>query len=84
MSSELEALIRAWEAVEESMASGVASEARDKEVEQRVRFFDSLLDDALERHPALSRETLLEVVRYAHRKWARKQDRKPPFIPPTA
>jgi hypothetical protein len=38
----------------------------------------------MERQPNLSRDILRKSVIKAHRKWALKQDTKPPAIPPTA
>jgi hypothetical protein len=75
MNRELEALILACEK---------ASSARDKEAEHGMLAFESLLDKVMERRPGLSRDILRKSVIKAHRKWALKQDSKPPAIPPTA
>ena len=75
MNRELEALILAYEAV---------SASRDKEAERRMEIFESLVDNLLNSKPGLSRDILRKSVIKAHRKWALKQDRKPPAIPPKA
>ena len=75
MNPEREKLILAYEAV---------SASRDKEAELAMEVFDSLLDNVLGRSPGLSRETLRNCIIKAHRKWALKQDRKPPAIPAKA
>ena len=75
MNSELEALIRAYEEVSASM---------DKEAADHMLAFDLLLDKVMERQPTLSRDMLRKSVIKAHRKWALKQDNKPPAMPPTA
>jgi hypothetical protein len=73
MNSELEDLILAYER---------ASASRDKEAERCLAAFNAIFDKVLERHPNLSRDTLRQSVIKAHRKWALKQDGKPPAIPP--
>ncbi len=75
MNRELEALIVAYER---------ASASKDKEAEYYLLAFESLLDNVMERQPNLSREILRKSVIKAHRKWALKQDNKPPTIPPIA
>jgi hypothetical protein len=75
MNRELEALILAYEKV---------SASRDKEAERYRVAFETLLDKILERQPNLSRDILTKSVIKAHRKWALKQDAKPPAIPPRA
>lgn len=75
MNPELEALIRAYEAV---------SAARDSEAERCLEHFESLLDGVASRHPGLSRDVLRKSIIRAHRQWALKQDAKPPTIPPKA
>ena len=72
MNPELEALILAYE---------VVSASRDKEAERRMEVFESLLDSVLEKKP-VSRDLLRKSVIRAHRKWALKQENKPPAIPP--
>ena len=72
MNRELEALILAYEAV---------SAARDTEAEQRIEFFESLLDEVLNGHPGTPREILRKSVIKAHRQWALKQEQKPPPFP---
>ncbi|MGD0413035.1 MAG: hypothetical protein ABSC18_15195 [Verrucomicrobiota bacterium] len=75
MNPELEALILAYEK---------ASASKDKEAEHCLLAFESLLDRVMERKPNLSRDILRKSVIKAHRKWALKQDSKPPAIPPKA
>jgi len=75
MNPELEAIILAYEKV---------SASKDKEAEHCLLAFESLLDRVKERQPNLSRDTLRKSVIKAHRKWALKQDSKPPAIPPRA
>lgn len=75
MNQELEALILAYEAV---------SASRDREALQRMEDFESRLDLVLDRNPGLSRDTLRKSIIRAHRKWALRQEDKPPAIPPKA
>ncbi len=75
MNRELEAIILAYEK---------ASASKDKEAEHYLLAFEALLDSVMERQPNLSRDILRKSVIKAHRKWALKQDRKPPTIPPKA
>ncbi|MGD0815477.1 MAG: hypothetical protein ABSA83_17905 [Verrucomicrobiota bacterium] len=75
MNKELEAIILAYEK---------ASASQDKEAEHYLMAFESLLDTVMERQPGLSRDILRKSVIKAHRKWALKQDCKPPAIPPKA
>ena len=75
MNPELEALILVYEKV---------SASKDKEAEDCLLAFESLLDKVMERQPKLSRDILRKCIIRAHRKWALKQDCKPPTIPPKA
>ena len=75
MNRELEALILAYEAV---------SASRDKEAEQFMQVFNSLIDEVLSTHPGLWRDLLRKSIIKQHRKWALKQDNKPASIPPKA
>ena len=75
MNKELEAIILAYEKV---------SASKDKEAEHGLLAFESLLDRVMGRRPNLSRDVLRKSVIKAHRKWALKQDAKPPVIPPKA
>ncbi len=75
MNRELEELILAYEAV---------SASRDEEARQHMDDFESLLDPVLDRQPGLSRDTLRKSIIKAHRKWALRQENKPPAIPPKA
>jgi hypothetical protein len=75
VNKELEALILAYEEV---------SAARDKEAEDRMVVFETLLDRVMERNPGPSRDDVRKIIIKAHRKWALKQDNKPPAIPPKA
>jgi hypothetical protein len=75
MDRELEELILAYEAVRE---------ARSAIAHRRfLTRYESRLDDALQRRPGLSRDSLQKAIRVAHRKWIVAQS-KPPTIPPTA
>ena len=75
MNAELQALILALDAVIEG---GTGAEAKRLE-----ELYQSRLADALERHPALSRQTLEAMVYVAYRRWIRSQER-PPTLPPSA
>jgi len=75
MNRELEALILAYEEV---------SASSNKEAEHHLLAFESLLDGVMERQSGVSRDILRRSVIKAHRKWALKQDEKPPTIPPKA
>jgi hypothetical protein len=75
MNRELEGLILAYEKV---------SASKDKEAERYLLAFESLLDRVMERRPGPSRDMVRKSVLKAHRRWALKQDRKPPTIPPKA
>lgn len=75
MNEELEALIRAYEAV---------SALRDREAEQALEVFESRLDAVMERCPGVSRDFLRKSIIRAHRQWALKQQKKPPSMPPKA
>jgi hypothetical protein len=75
MNRELEALILAYERV---------SASRDREAERHQLDFEALLDEVILRQPNLSRDILRKSVIKTHRKWALKQDSKPPAIPPRA
>lgn len=75
MNKDLETLILAYEDV---------SAARDKEAETRMDVFEALIDRVMEQNPGLSRDALRKSVIKAHRKWALKQESKPPAIPPKA
>jgi hypothetical protein len=74
MNRELEGLILAYEAV---------SASRDKEAERNMEIFEAKLDSVLARYRG-DRGLLRKCVILAHRKWALKQDNKPPSIPPKA
>ena len=75
MNPELEALIRALDAV---VAARDGAEAARLDV-----LFQSRIDDVLIRCPNLSRATLLRMVDLAHRRWLAAQQ-KPPSLPPRA
>ncbi|MGO8766835.1 MAG: hypothetical protein ACLQSR_17090 [Limisphaerales bacterium] len=75
MNEELEALILAYEAV---------SASRDVEAEQTLQIFEAKLDEAMNRHPGISRDVLRKSIIKAHRQWALKPENKPPAIPPRA
>jgi hypothetical protein len=71
MNPELEELIRTYDA---------ACEADDRDAARLAAYFESRLASALSTRPGLSRDTLLSIVRLAHRRWLRAQ-RKPPTLP---
>ncbi len=75
MNKELERLILAYEDV---------SAARDKEAEIANDVFEAHIDRVMEQNPGLSRDALRKSIIKAHRKWALKQESKPPTIPPKA
>ena len=75
MNKDLEALVLAYEAV---------SASRDKEAEHFMQTFEGLLDRVIEQHRGVSRDLLRKSVIKMHRKWALKQEKKPPAIPPRA
>jgi hypothetical protein len=74
MHPELEALIRAYDAAREAQGPDAAKLRADLEDRQ---------NDALAQHPQLNRETLLNLIRIAHARWVRSQQ-KPPTLPPNA
>jgi len=74
MNHELELLVLAYDAF---------LLARGGERRTTGAAFDAKLDEALERHPGLSRETLGRMIVLAHRNWLNAQ-RKPPSLPPIA
>ena len=75
MTAELEALVKALDAV---------IEARSGEEAKRLEeLYDSRLEDVLSRNPGLSREKLALLVDFAYRQWLRAE-RKPSSIPPKA
>ena len=64
MNPELEALIKAFDA---------AIQAQGAESERLRAIYESLLADALQRHPNVSFDTLKSTVRLAHRRWVKAQ-----------
>ena len=74
MNPELEALLRAWDAV---------TLAESERATAALRVFDGLIDHTLELHPGLERAKLEQAVRHAHARWLRAQE-KPPSVPPKA
>ncbi len=72
MNAELEALLAALDAVHQARSG---SEAKAKEA-----LYWSRLDDVLERHPALSRESLLRAIDVAYLRWVQAQQ-KPSSLP---
>lgn len=75
MNRELEELVKAYDAWRE---------ADGDEARHRKAIFDALLDESSEQRRELSRSTLVKLIHFAHRQWALKENRKPPFIPPKA
>ena len=74
MNPELEALIKAFDA---------AIQAHATESERLEAIYESLLADALQRHPNLSFEALDRTIQVAHRRWVKAQI-KVPTLPPKA
>lgn len=74
MNHELEALIKAFDA---------AIQAQETESERLRASYESLLADALDRHPNVSLEVLTSTIRLAHRRWVKAQA-KFPTLPPKA
>jgi len=75
MNAELEALILAYDAVQE---------ARDRQAGQPIKDFEVLLNKTMEKQAGLSRDTLIRMVSVAHRKWTLAKAKKPPPMPPRA
>jgi hypothetical protein len=73
MNQDLEKLILAYETV---------SASRGSEAERAMQVFEGLIDDKLSHHPGVSRDVLRKIIIKEHRKWALKQEKKPPAIPP--
>jgi hypothetical protein len=74
MNRELETLIKAYDAL---------IEASEEHIQDRQAIFDSRLDDSLQRYPNLSRDGLIKLVKFQHRRTERAQ-RKPSSLPPKA
>jgi hypothetical protein len=75
MNSELEALVRALDAVIQARGG--------QEAEQLEAIYQARLEEVLLRSPGLSRERLVAAVDFARRKWQRAED-KPSSMPPKA
>jgi hypothetical protein len=75
MNSELEALVRALDAVIQARGG--------QEAEQLETIYQARIEEVLLRYPGLSRERLVAAVDFARRKWQRAQD-KPSSMPPKA
>jgi len=74
MNLELEALIKAYDAA-------IQSQGRDSERLEVI--YESLLANALERHPNVSLAALDSTIQLAHRRWIQAQARFP-TLPPQA
>ncbi len=74
MNRELELLVLAYDALLESHGN---------ETKAATVAFESKVDDALERHPGISGDTLRRMIVLAHRNWLNAQ-RMPPSMPPKA
>ena len=74
MNRELEALVLVYDAL---------LQARGEATKSCASAFDARMDDALERYPNLSRETLGRMIVLAHRNWLNAQ-RKAPSMPSRA
>lgn len=75
MNAELEAILKAYEAF---------LEAADDSVADRLwAVYESRLDDVIEQHPRVSKESLHRAVKSQYRAWVAKQ-KKPPTLPPAA
>ena len=75
MNRELEAILQAYDAVQDK-SSG-------EEADDVAAIFQSRIGDFLEKHPSLSQETLHRMIDIAYRRWVRAQN-KPSSIPPRA
>ena len=75
MHPELEALLRAYDA---------AQEASGEEAAGLSALFEDRLEEALAKRSGLNRETLRRMVRRAHWRRLRAQERQPSTLPPTA
>ncbi len=74
MHPELEALVRAYDAVQESLGP---------EAPRLRTVFEGRVEDALAKRSGLSRESLLNLIRLQHRRWVRAQQ-TPTTLPPKA
>ena len=72
MNSELDALLRAFEATQEN--------PDDKQLKE---IFEARLDEVHAAHPEVSREALRQSVRFKYPRWLRSQQ-SPPTLPPKA
>ena len=75
MDRELEALIKAYDAVIQARGSA--------EHQRFAILYENLISDALDRQPGLHGDSLRRAIRVAHRKWLIGQ-RQPPTVPPQA
>lgn len=76
MNAELEALVRALDAVMEARGG--------EEAEKFEATYETKLQEVLSGHPGLSRERLVRAVDFAHRKWQHTREKKPASMPPRA
>jgi hypothetical protein len=74
MNPDLEALIRAYDAV---------TLAKNEQAPALWGHFESLLESVLTRNPRIQRESLVRSLQHAHRQWQRAQA-KPTTLPPNA
>jgi len=75
MNQELEAILRAYDAVQEK-SSG-------EQADDLAAIFQSRIDDFLAKHPSLSAQTLQRMVDIAYRRWVCAQS-KHSSMPPKA
>ena len=75
MHPELEAILKAYDAVQDKSSGEQADDA--------AAIFQSRIDDFLDKHPSLSPVTLQRMIDIAYRRWVRAQN-KPSSIPPKA
>jgi hypothetical protein len=75
MNSELEALVRALDAVIQARGG--------QNAEQLDAIYQAKLEEVLLRFPGLSRDRLIAAVDFARKKWQHAQD-KPSSMPPKA
>ena len=68
MNPELEAILKAYDAVQEK-SSG-------EQADNLSAIFQSRMDDFLEKHPNLAPETLQQMIDFAYRRWVRAQNKK--------
>lgn len=75
MNAELEALVQSLE--------GLITAGSGADADRMEEIYQSRIEEVLLRHPGLSREQLLHLVDFAHRRWVQAKKRFP-TLPPKA